>query len=149
MRPVSLTYSGTVGVSIEKVFALISDATRMPEWLPHCTAAVPSPTHKGKGARHRMRFERQGRKTDVVVEVIEYEEPTTYAWVEIIHRRGSKTFFKLEFAGGSTRITMKQVWTPTSWRSWFLGQFYRRRNAHRMFDGLLQNLRKALMSERR
>ncbi len=144
MRPVSLTYAGTVGVSIEKVFELISDATRMPEWLPNCTAAVPGPTHRAKGARHRLRFERQGRKIDIVIEVIEYEPPTTYGWVEIIRRRGSKTFFKLQFAGGSTHITMKQVWVPTNWRSWLLGQFYRRRNAHRMFDGLLQNLRKAL-----
>jgi hypothetical protein len=39
---------------------------------------------------------------------------------------------------------MKHVWTPASWRHWLLGHFYRRRNAHRMFDGLLQNLRKAL-----
>jgi hypothetical protein len=76
--------------------------------------------------------------------VIEYTPPTTYAWVEIIHRRGSKTFFKLEFQGGVTRITMKHVWVPASWRAWLLGQFYRRRNSHRMFDGLLQNLRMAL-----
>jgi uncharacterized protein YndB with AHSA1/START domain len=144
MRPVSLRYTGTVGVSIDKVFALISDPTRMPEWLPNCTMAVPGPQHKGKGDRHRIRFERKGRKIDIVIEVIEFEPPTTYGWVEIIHRRGSKTFFKLQFAGGSTRITMLHLWVPGSWRAWLIGQFYRRRNAHRMFDGLLQNLRKAL-----
>src|SRR5207247_9562222 len=87
---------------------------------------------------------RSGRKTDAVIEIIEYERPTSYGWVEIIHRRGAQTFFKLEFHGGSTRITMKQVWTPASWRAWLQGQFSRRRNAHKMFDGLLQNLRKAL-----
>jgi uncharacterized protein YndB with AHSA1/START domain len=144
MRPVWITYTGSVGVSVDQVFALISDPVRMPEWLPNCTATVPASTQKGKGDRHRVRFEREGRKIDIVIEVIEYTPPTTYAWVEIIHRRGSKTFFKLEFQGGVTRITMKHVWTPSSWRTWLLGQFYRRRNSHRMFDGLLQNLRKAL-----
>jgi uncharacterized protein YndB with AHSA1/START domain len=144
MRPVSLTYHGTVGVSIDEVFELISDPTRMPEWLPNCTATVPGPNPKGKGDRHRVRFERKGHKIDTVIEITEYIPPTTLAWVEIIHRRGSKTFFKLQFAGGSTRITMMHVWVPANWRSWLLGQFYRRRNAHRMFDGLLQNLRKAL-----
>ena len=144
MRPISLTYSGLVGVSIEEVFQLLSDASRMPEWLPNCTAAVPAPTKKGKGDRHRIHFERDGRKADCVIEVIEFVPPTTYAWVEIIHRRGAKTFFKLQFQGGATRITMKHVWTPSGLRAWLLGHFYRRRSAHRMFDGLLQNLRKAL-----
>ncbi len=51
---------------------------------------------------------------------------------------------RAEFRGGGRRITMKYVWTPASWRAGLLGQFTRRRNAHRMFDGLLQNLRKAL-----
>jgi len=144
MRPVSLTYSGLVGVSIEEVFALITDPTRMPEWLPNCTNVVPGPGRGGKGDRHRLHFERNGRKADAVIEIIEYVPPTTYGWVEIIYRRGSKTFFKLEFQGGVTRITMKHVWIPSGIRAWLLGQFYRRRNAHRMFDGLLQNLRKAL-----
>ncbi len=104
MRPVSLTYTGTVGVTIQDVFDLISDASRMPEWLPNCVSTVPGPTNKGRGDRH----------------------------------------FKLDFQGGTTRITMKCVWVPASWRAWLLGQFYRRRSAHKMFDGLLQNLRKAL-----
>ncbi len=144
MRPVSITYSGTVGVPIDEVFELLTDPTRMPDWLPGCRAAVPGPNRRGKGDRHRLTFDRQGRKIDTVIEIIEYHAPTSFGWVEIIHRRGSKTFFKLEFRGGSTHITMKHVWTPATWRAWLLGQFYRRRNAHRTFDGLLQNLRKAL-----
>jgi uncharacterized protein YndB with AHSA1/START domain len=144
MRPLSFTYTGTVGVPIDEVFDLLTDPTRMPEWLPRCTAAVPGPGRKGKGDRHRLRFEHQGRKTNAVIEIIEYAPPTSYGWVEIIHRRGTQTFFKLEFHGGSTRITMKQVWTPASWVAWLQGQFSRRRHAHKMFDGLLQNLRKVL-----
>lgn len=144
MRPVSLTYTGTVGVGIEEVFELLTDPTRMAEWLPNCISVVPGPQNRGKGDRHRLHFERSGRKAAAVIEIIEYAPPTGYGWVEIIHRRGSKTFFKLEFQGGTTRITMKCVWMPASWRAWLLGQFYRRRSAHKMFDGLLQNLRKAL-----
>ena len=87
MRPIAFTYTGTVGVPIDEVFELLTDPTRMPEWLPSCTAAVPGPKRRGKGDRHRLHFERQGRKTDAVIEVIEYERPTSYSWVEIIHRR--------------------------------------------------------------
>src|SRR5438046_10583635 len=127
MRPVSLTYTGTVGVTIQDVFDLISDASRMPEWLPNCVSTVPGPSNKGRGDRHRIHFERQGRKADAVIEVIEYEPPTTYAWVEIIYRRGSKTFFKLEFQGGPTKLTMKCVWAQPCGREGFVGRSHGRR----------------------
>ena len=78
MRPVSLTYTGTVGVSIQEVFDLISDPSRMAEWLPNCVSVVPGPTNRGKGDRHRLHFERNGRTADAVIEVIEYEPPTKW-----------------------------------------------------------------------
>src|SRR5260370_30962719 len=126
MRPVSLTYTGTVGVSIQEVFDLISDPSRMAEWLPNCVSVVPGPTGSGKGDRHRLHFERNGRNADAVIEVIEYEPPTTYAWVEIIYRRRSKTFFMLHFQGGTTKITMNCAWRPASLPPSLLVPFYRR-----------------------
>ena len=64
--------------------------------------------------------------------------------IEIYHRAGSKTFFGLGWEGGSTKVSLKHIWHPSGFRSWLNGQFYRRRNAHRMFEGLINNLRKAL-----
>ncbi len=144
MRPVSFTYSGSVGVTIDKVFALLTDPTRMPDWLPGCRSVKPAADPRGKGDRHRVVFERNGKRVEAEIEIIDYQPPTTFGWVEIRRRAGAKTFFKLQFAGGATLITMKYVWAPASWRAWLLGQLFRRRDVHRMFDALLQNLRKAL-----
>ncbi len=144
MRPTSLTYSGAVGAPIEEVFALLTDPNRFPEWLPYCHAVKPALRPNRKGERHRLMFQNPKRKTTVEIEIIEFTPPTGYGWVELQHRAGSKTFFKLQFAGGATLVSMKHVWTPPTWRAWLLGQLYRRRGAHRMFDGLLQNLRKVL-----
>src|SRR5260370_11841720 len=105
MRPVSLTYSGAVGVPIDDVFNLISDAARMPEWLPYCTSAVPGPTRKGKGDRHRLTFENQRRKTHVVIEIIEFVPPTTLAWIEVVNRRVSQPFFTPQFTACITNPT--------------------------------------------
>src|SRR5437899_12977424 len=107
MRPSSLTYSGHVGVSIEAVFRLLTDPTRMAEWLPNCVSVVPGPQGKGKGDRHRLHFERNGRKADAVIEVIEFVPPTSYGWVKIIQRRALITFFTLYFQFVSTRLTIK------------------------------------------
>src|SRR5437763_5330450 len=69
MRPVSFTYTGTVGAPIDKVFALITDPARMPEWLPGCQSVKPAPKLTGRGDRHRIFFERDGRRIDVEIVV--------------------------------------------------------------------------------
>lgn len=147
MAPVSFTYSGTVPAPMDKVFALISDPLRMPEWLPRCIAVKATTQDKapGKGARYKLTFQRAVQQHECVIEIIDYSPPHTFGWVEIYHRAGSKTFFALRFDGGSTKVTFKHLWVPSGFRSWLNGQFYRRRNAHRMFDGLINNLRKALI----
>ncbi len=146
MRPVSFTYSASIPSPIDRVFDLISDPLRMPEWLPRCIDVKATTNHKvaGKGARYKLTFQRDTQRHESVIEIIDFTVPHTFGWVEIYHRVGSKTFFALGFAGGSTKVTLKHVWQPTGFRSWLNGQFYRRRNAHRMFDGLINNLRKAL-----
>ena len=146
MRAVSFTYSGTVPAPIDKVFALISEPLRMPEWLPRCIA-VKATTDEGrgrKGSRYKLTFQRDIQRHESVIEIIDFSPPHSFGWVEIYHRAGSKTYFALGFEGGSTKVTLKHIWQPMGFRSWLNGQFYRRRNAHRMFEGLLNNLRKAL-----
>ncbi len=143
-RPVTVTFSGTIGAPIEKVFALLTDPARLPDWLPHCQAVKAGNPERGKGEHWRLLFHNGLRKIDVEIEIIDYSPPYTFGWVEHRRRAGTKHFFKLQFSGGATRITMKHSWTAPNLRAWLLGHLYRRRNAKRMFDGLLQNLRKLL-----
>lgn len=142
VRPVTATHAGTVVAPIERVFELVADPTRMPEWFPQCSGVTAAPPPNRKGARHRLHFPRDRH---LEIEIVEYAPPTGYGWLETYRRAGSKTFFALQFQGGSTKITMKYLWQPQSLRTWLLGQFSRRRNALRTFDALLQNLRKRLM----
>ena len=142
--PTHYTFSGTIAAPIEDVFGLLTDPTSIPEWLPTCHAANTTGDALRKGARFSLHIKTPSRAADVHAEVIDYAHPTTFGWAELAPRRGTKTFFKLQFGGASTHVTMKQVWTPGSWRAWLIGRLFRRRNTHRMFDGLLQNLRKAL-----
>jgi uncharacterized protein YndB with AHSA1/START domain len=147
MRSVSFTYSARVPAPIDRVFALISDPLRMPEWLPRCVGVKATTPDRGpgKGARYKVTFQRESNRHEAVIEIIDFQPPHTFGWVEIYHRAGSKTFFGLGFEGGSTKVSLKHIWQPTGFRSWLNGQFYRRRNAHRMFDGLINNLRRALV----
>jgi uncharacterized protein YndB with AHSA1/START domain len=145
MKPVSFTYTGAISSPVQEVFELITDVARMPDWLPGCRTVTPGSRPARKGTRHRLQFQRSGRRVDAEIEVIEYTPPTGYGWVETRGREGAKTFFGLQFQGATTRVAMKYVFTPVGWRAWLKAQVYRRRHAHEMFDRLLQNLRKTLM----
>ena len=147
-KPVDIIHTGTIGAPIEKVFALLTDPQRIPDWLPGCSAIVPKDGVVKVGARFHLEMGSRGNRVEI--EVIDFQPPRTFGWVEHLRRKGNKTFLKLDYQGGSTRITFKLMWQPVSFRSWLLGQFYRRRDAWRIFNGMVQNLRKVLIrGERR
>ena len=142
-KPVAISHTGTVGAPLDRVFALLNDPGRFPNWLPGCRAVAPKTGLITMGARFHL--EMGGKGNRVEIEIIDHQPPRTLGWVEHRRRVGNKLFMKLDPDGGATQVTIKYVWTPHSFRAWLLGQFYRRRDARRMFNGTLQNLRKALL----
>ena len=139
MKPVTISLTSSVAAPIEKVFAILTDPVRIAEWLPRCQA-VDTDAPIRKGTRLRVRFV----WGETVFEVTDYNPPAAFGWIERGRRSGCKTFFKLDFSGGSTAITMKDVWIPRNLKSWFMGKLFRRRNALRDLDAIIQNLRKML-----
>src|SRR5204863_8160043 len=77
MHPVSRTVIQTAAVSIERVFAVLPDPSRMAEWLPGC-AGTQSDKPLRKGVRFKVRFGQ--RMTEF--EVVDFTPPTTFGWVE-------------------------------------------------------------------
>ena len=137
MHSDSLTLTGTVPAPMDRVFGLLTDAARFPEWLPGCHAVAGSPDVK-KGARLEVQF---GPRT-TAFEITDFVSPTTLGWVEHGARDGSRTFFSLGFAGGSTAVRMKHVWTAPSFGAWLRTRITERRNPRRVLDQTLQNLSK-------
>src|SRR2546426_10864103 len=96
---------------------------------PGCRAVPPTPAaqRKGKGDRHRLQYDRDGRQSEAEIEIIDYNPPETYGWIEISGRPQERTLFALAFQGGATKVTMRDVWVPANWRAWLRGQLFRRR----------------------
>lgn len=122
---------------MDSVFALISDPARIPNWLPGCRA-VSGASLVYKGAWLEVTF---GRHT-TAFEITDFHPPYSFAWAEHGARAGSRTFFHLGFAGGTTAIKMKHVWTAPSLGAWLRAKLKNRRNPGRQLDQTLQNLRK-------
>ncbi len=143
MGPTTYQFSGAIGARVESVFALLTDPARFPDWLPGCRGAKGSGPLK-KGARFAIQLRTPLRTREIQIEVIEFIPPTTFGWAELGARSGTKTFFKLQFGGGSTAVTMKHIWAPRGIGAWLRGAMFRRRQLEKQFDGALQNFRKIL-----
>lgn len=139
MRPVTHTLIDKVAAPIERVFALLTDPARMPQWLPGCSGAEVSGPVK-KGARIKPRF--GARESEF--EVVDFVPLKTFGWTERGQRRGSKTFFRLDKAGDSTSITVQTVWIPSGFLAWVRGRFFPKRDAQAQLTKTLENLRKVL-----
>src|SRR2546425_7166616 len=122
MHPVSRTVLQTLSVSIERVCALLTDPSRMAEWLPAC-AGTQSDKPLRKGVRFKVRFGQ--RMTEF--EVVDFTPPTTFGWVERGERTGWKTFFRLDPTAESTAVTVRDVWAPRSLVAWLRGRLFEKR----------------------
>jgi uncharacterized protein YndB with AHSA1/START domain len=140
MQSIDHTLITQVGAPIERVFAVLTDPARMPEWLPMCES-VEAHGPVRRGARWRVHFADR-RVTEF--EIVDYNAPTTFGWVEHGGREGAKTFFRLDFNGGVTAITIKDVWQPKSILAWFKARLFPKRNTARQLDRAVQSLRLAV-----
>jgi uncharacterized protein YndB with AHSA1/START domain len=130
--------SASIAYPAEKLFALLTDVTRMPQWLPGCRAVeLAGPVRKG--ARLRVHFV-SGRSTEL--EIVDFTPPSSLGWSDREGRRGSQLFFQLKFGGAATQLVMKDVWTPRGVGDWIRGSLLKRRKAARMFGTAVNNLRK-------
>lgn len=139
MRPITYTLTTTIPEPVEVVFQALTDPHRMAQWLPAARAVEASGPVR-KGSRIRVVYDTR----DTEIEVVDFNPSTVFGWAERVGRRQWKTFFRLEFAGASTRLTVQQVWTPPSWSAWLRVKFRPHRNVPTRLEGMVQNLRTVL-----
>jgi len=140
MKSIDHTLVTQVGAPIERVFSVLTDPARIPDWLPMCESIeIDGPMRRG--AKLRVRFT-DSRAT--VFEVVDFQSPSTFGWVEHGGREGAKTFFRLDFAGGSTSLTVKDVWRPPSVMAYLKARLFPKRNTKRQMDRAVQSLRLAV-----
>ena len=139
MRPVATTLGNYVVAPVERVFQLLTDPTRYPDWLPGCSSAEPAGPVK-KGSQLNVRF----GPRHTTFEIVDCSAPYTFGWVERGARQGCKTFFQLDFAGSLTGVTIQDVWEPPSLGALVRATLRRRRFPERRLDRTIQNLRVAL-----
>lgn len=138
MATISYTVSDTIPAPMEEVFDILTNPAHIPQWLPGCKSVEPD-TPLLRGGRIRLTFA-GGRGAEF--EVVEITRPANFGWIERRGRPGHQMYFHLAFAGGSTTLTMKSIWHPKGLRAWLRARWSRRRDAQRMFEGMINNLRR-------
>ena len=142
MRPISHTLIDSVSAPIDEVFAMLTDPRRMIAWLPACDDVyVQSAGALVKGARLIVRF---GERV-TAFEVVDLVPPRTFGWIERGLRQGTKTFFRLDPGSTGTAVTIREVWTPVTFRAWLRARLRPKRDVPRRLRRILDNLRTALL----
>ena len=137
MRPVTFTHTTTVPARPEQVFDAITDPLRMALWLPSARAVEAPEGPLRVGSRIRVVYDAR----DTEIEVVDLNPPKVFGWAERVGRRQWRTFFRLEFAGSSTKLTVTQVWNPPSLLAWLKVRFRPSRNVPARLATMVQNLR--------
>ena len=139
MRPISHTLIDSIRAPIEEVFAVLTEPDRIALWLPGCDG-VDCEAPLKKGTRIKVRF--GARVTEF--EVVDFNPPVTFGWVERGARKGWKTFFRLDATGAATAVTIRYAWIPRSPVAWARGRLFEKRRVERQLSAILENLRNIL-----
>lgn len=138
MRPVTFTLTTTIPAPPALVFETLTDPHRMALWLP-ATRAVEAPAGGPLRIGSRIRVVYDTRDTEI--EVVDWNPPKVFGWAERVGRRHWRTFFRLEFAGTATELTVSQVWNPPSLLAWLKVKLRPSRNVPAKLSTMVQNLR--------
>lgn len=136
MRQVSHTLIEHVRAPVDAVFDALTDPRCLEQWLPGCSAVLTQGPVR-KGSKLRAQFGARTSEFDVV----DFQPPNTFGWVERGQRRNTKTFFRLDPGQATTAVTIRQVWTPPSLVAWVRGHMFPKRNIQRHSKAILAGLR--------
>ena len=139
MKSATYTLTTVVPAPVERVFQAITDPHTMAQWLP-AARAVEAVAPLKKGARLRVVYDSR----EAEIEIVDYNEPSVFGWSERSGRRLWRTFFRLAFAGASTRLTVQTVWQAPSLLAWLKVKVRESRNVTGQLDVMVQNLRMVL-----
>ena len=136
MRPVAQTVVEWVHVPMAQVFAFLTSPGRLPDWLPDCTGVeYEAPLKRG------TRFTASFGERVTEFEVVDLAPPATFGWAERGQRKGSKTLFRLDGRGGSTALTIREVWTPRSLLAWLRGHIREKRYVRLRLSRVVERVR--------
>ncbi len=136
MRPVSHTLIDHVRAPIDAVFTALTDPRSLEQWLPGCSAVLTQgPVQKGSKVRAQF-----GARTSEF-DIVDFQPPHTFGWIECGQRRNTKTFFRLDPAKALTAVTIRQVWTPPSLSAWARGRLFPKRDVQRHAKAIVASLR--------
>jgi uncharacterized protein YndB with AHSA1/START domain len=143
VRALSYAAVDRLPAGIDRVFAVLTDPDRMPEWLPGCEGAH-SETPVAHGTRIKARF--RARITEF--EVTDWIPPTSFGWAERGQRSGSTVDFRLDPVGDGTTVTVREAWAPSSLAQWAWGRLVSRRNPQGHVALMLDRLRTTVAASR-
>jgi uncharacterized membrane protein len=100
--------NAVLAAPIEDVFSIVTDPERMLSYMSGITRwEVVGERATGLGARYRMLFRVGAAEVGGLVEVVEFEEPSDFAWTSVTGLDHRGRWRLREAPGGRTRVELR------------------------------------------
>lgn len=146
----SLRVTRTLSAPPERVWPLLADPKRWPEWLPGVTTSeVLAGPAEGVGRRQRLQAAYGGQRGEIELQITDWEPRRRVGWVHTAERIGGKqqnlakdirTLITLTPAGGGTLLAVEGSWEPVGLMGKMLAKTVAQSRAEGMFEGVAENL---------
>ncbi|MFN2432562.1 MAG: SRPBCC family protein [Gemmatimonadota bacterium] len=140
----------TITAPPERVWPLLADPTRWPEWLPGITTSeVTAGPVEGVGRRQRLDAAYAGQHGEIELRITDWEPRRRIGWVHTAERIGGKqqnfakdirTIITLTPAGTGTELQVEGSWEPVGIMGKMLGKTLVQSRAEGMLGGAAENL---------
>ena len=148
----SLRITRTIDVPPERVWPLLADPKRWPEWLPGVTTSVvTSGPAEGVGRRQKLEVAYAGQRGEIELRITDWEPLRRIGWEHTAERIGGKqqnlardirTLVTLTPRGGGTDVAVEGSWEPVGLMGKMLGKTLVQSRAESMLGGAVENLEK-------
>ncbi|RMF59198.1 MAG: SRPBCC family protein [Calditrichaeota bacterium] len=158
---VNVKVSGVIQGDPKKVWELINDVERFPEWMPGVVDAKIISNSKrrknGLGRRQLLKTEMKLGKGETLQEVIVWDPPHRVTWEhlkdvvdgkEFSHAKEIRTTLSITNVDGEVNFRMIGSWQPVGVSGQLMTRVMKR-TVTRNFEQALKNLQKILSREKR
>ena len=143
----TLRITGNLATTPEKIFSVITDLTKAPQWVPHCTHAVKTDGRDGAARKQKVSFEKEGAaSTSEDQQVTTWVDNRQYGW-KLLQASGSRadarTVITLTQRQNITEVEILGEWTASSWLGKIPAAFSEPKRLRADYEEMISRLRKS------
>ncbi len=139
----SLRITGMLPTSPDKIFPVLTDLSKTPQWIPQCTKAIKTDGRDGAARKQRVTYVSEGASHEQDQQVTTWVDNRQYGWKQL-HPTGpfadARTVITLTKRENHTEIEILGEWTASSLFAKIPATFSEPKRLREHYEGMILKL---------